>query len=229
MFALIFKAKNHRATCTTLALNLKWTTLFSYRFFAGKHINPLELESLISLLRLPHVKEHGHKRLLARVHSRVVLGAVSKGRSNSRKMYFLFRKLWFWCLACDIALELVLGAYLPGHIQPMPPSRCQPIESWYASLLQLPSYTDRSGGSSSRSPSKLDLFREPLSVAAHTAGEHVRELESSGAVSCLKTKPVYVENAPSQVIYAGESTSTPTDMRQLPRKGGKNEWKYEQA
>ena len=77
--------------------------------------------------------------------------------------------------------------------------------------------------------SKLDLFREPLSVAAHTAGEHVRELESSGAVSCLKTKPVYVENAPSQVIYAGESTSTPTDMRQLPRKGGKNEWKYEQA
>ena len=66
--------------------------------------------------------------------------------------------------------------------------------------------------------SELDLLREPLSVAAHTAAEHVRELESSGAFSCLKTKPVYVENAPSQVPYAGESTSTPTDMRQLPGK-----------
>ena len=34
--------------------------------------------------------------------------------------------------------------------------------------------------------SELDLPREPVSVAAHTAGEHVRELESSGAFSCLK-------------------------------------------
>ena len=71
-----------------------------------------------------------------------------------------------------------------------------------------------------------DLLREPLSVA-HTAGEHVRELESSGAFSCLKTKPVYAENAPSRVPYAGESTSTRTDMRPLPRKGVKNEWKDE--
>ena len=87
-------------------------------------------------------------------------------------------------------------------------------------------FTDRSVGISSRS-SELDLLREPLSVAAHTAGEHVRELESSGAVSCTKTKPVYVENAPSQAAIAGESTSTPTDMRQLPRKGGKHEWQHE--
>ena len=31
-------------------LKLKWTTLFSDRFFAGKHINLLELESLVGLL-----------------------------------------------------------------------------------------------------------------------------------------------------------------------------------
>ena len=60
-------------------------------------------------------------------------------------------------------------------------------------------------------------------------GERVRELESSRAFSCLKTKPVNVESAPSQVTYAGKSTSTPIDMRQLPRKSGKNEWKYEKA
>ena len=88
----------------------------------GKHINPLELESLISLLRLLHVKEHGHKRLLARVHSRVVLGAVSKERSNSRKMCFLFRKLVFWCLACDIALELVWVRTYLGKSSQCPPS-----------------------------------------------------------------------------------------------------------
>ena len=43
--------------------------------------------------------------------------------------------------------------------------------------------------------SELDLLREPLSVAAHTAGEHVRKLESSGAFSCSKTKPACVEFA----------------------------------
>ena len=42
--------------------------------------------------------------------------------------------------------------------------------------------------------SKLDLLREPLSAAAHSAGERVRELESSGSFSCLKTKPVNMEN-----------------------------------
>ena len=36
----------------------------------------------------------------------------------------------------------------------------------------------------------LDLLREPLPVVAHTAGEHVRELESSGTFSSLKTKRV---------------------------------------
>ena len=90
-------------------------------------------------------------------------------------------------------------------------------------------HADLSVGISSRALSELDLLREPLSVAAHTAREHVRELESFGVFSCLKTKHVYGENAPSQVTDAGESTSTPTDMRQLPRKGVKNEWKDEQT
>ena len=46
-------------------------------------------------------------RLMVLVDSRVVLGAVSKGRSSSRKSNFTLRKLVFLCLACDIALELV--------------------------------------------------------------------------------------------------------------------------
>ena len=39
----------------------------------------------------------------------------------------------------------------------------------------------------------LDLLREPLSAAAHTAGEHVRKLGSSGAFSCSYVEPAYVK------------------------------------
>ena len=39
------------------------------------------------------------------------------------------------------------------------------------------------------------VLRELVSVAANTAGEHVRELESSGAFSWPKSKSVHVENA----------------------------------
>ena len=39
----------------------------------------------------------------------VVLGAVSKGRSSSRKNNFLPRELGFWCLAFDVALEFGLS------------------------------------------------------------------------------------------------------------------------
>ena len=40
-----------RAVDTPLALKLDWGTMCSPLFFSGKHINLLELESLISLLR----------------------------------------------------------------------------------------------------------------------------------------------------------------------------------
>ena len=49
--------------------------------------------------------------------------------------------------------------------------------------------------------SELDLLREPLSVAAHTAGEHVRELESSGAFSLSDMKPALVEDAPKLLTW----------------------------
>ena len=78
------------------------------------------------------------------------------------------------------------------------PSRSKPIESWYPSLPKLPAL------------SELDLVRAPLSAAAHTAGEHVRKLESSGAFSCSEIKPAHAENETSQVTYVGERNSTPS-------------------
>ena len=116
-----------RAAAAPLALKLEWTTLFSCRFLTGKHINLLELESLIGLLRRITRAGIRAKRLLVLVDSRVVLGAFSKGRSSSRKFNFLRRKLGFWCLACDIALELV---WVPTWANPADaPSRNKPIEA----------------------------------------------------------------------------------------------------
>ena len=40
------------AAAAPLALELNWATKFSYRFFEGKHVNLLELESLIQERRL---------------------------------------------------------------------------------------------------------------------------------------------------------------------------------
>ena len=146
----------------------------------------------------------------------MVLGAVSKGRSSSRKINFLLRTLGFWCFACDIALVLVLGAYLNKS------GRCpftrESIESWYASLPRLPPQPT-AVFATAHALSVLGLLWEPLSVAAHTAGERVRKLESSDAFSYSKAKPAYVEDAGSQVTYVGEDSSAP-----LPRKGVKNGW-----
>ena len=61
-----------RAAAAPLALRFKWTTLFSYRFLAGKHINLLELESLIGLLRRITRAGIRAERLLVLVDSRVV-------------------------------------------------------------------------------------------------------------------------------------------------------------
>ena len=58
-----------RAAAAPFALRLKWTTLFSFRFFAGKHING----------------ERDPASSGALVDSRVVLGVVSKGRSKLTK------------------------------------------------------------------------------------------------------------------------------------------------
>ena len=91
-----------RAAAAPLALKLEWTTLFSYRFFAGKHINLLELESLISLLR--RITRAGKRRKWL-----LVLGGFARGLGSRLKRTvkhtknnFLLRKLGFWCFALEL-------------------------------------------------------------------------------------------------------------------------------
>ena len=77
--------------------------------------------------------------------------------------------------------------------------------------------------------SELCLLHVPLSAAAQTAGEHVRELEFSGALSCSETKPTYVESETSQVIFVGESNSRPSNVWHLTRDSVKNDWRDEKT
>ena len=60
-----------RAAVAPLALKLNWAALFSHRFFKNKHINLMELESLISLLRRVTLEGVQARRLLVLVDSRV--------------------------------------------------------------------------------------------------------------------------------------------------------------
>ena len=62
-----------RAAAAPPAMELNWTTMFSYRFIKGKHI---------SLRRRITRQGTRRRRLLVLVDSRVVFGAVSKGRSS---------------------------------------------------------------------------------------------------------------------------------------------------
>ena len=106
------------------------------------------------------------------------------------------------------------------------PSRSKPIESWFASLPKLCPPPIAVFAPACAFP-ELNLLRCRLSAAGHAVGEHVRKLESSGALSCSEMKPAYVENEASQVTYVDASNI----VRQLSREGvkKKNKWKDETA
>ena len=218
--ALIGKAKNHRATCTMdlqplhlLALKLNWATLFSYRLFKGKHINLLELESLISLLRRVTREGAQARRLLVLVDSRVVLGAVIKG---SRKIDFLLRKLGFCCLADDIALHFV---WVPTLANPADaPSQSKPIESWYASLPKLPP-PPTAVFASAHALSPEDSSLRTCYPAVWAAADSGSRSRSSSAFSYSEMKPAHVEKEASRVTSVGESNSSPPIVRHLSREG----------
>ena len=95
-------------------------------------------------------------------------------------------------------------------------SRNKPIESWCASLPKLPS-TPTAVLASAPALSELNLLREPLSAAVHTAAEHVRKLESFGTFGYSELKPAYVDTEFLQMTHAGESNSMPSKVRQMSR------------
>ena len=71
--------RDSRATVARLVVDLPWVESFSYPFRYPQHINLLELEALISLIRGLVDRGLGNRRVLCLVDSRVVLASVCKG------------------------------------------------------------------------------------------------------------------------------------------------------
>ena len=135
-----------------------------------------------------------------------------EGRSSSREINFLIRKLEFWCFACDIAPDLV---WVPTWTHPAGAlSRNKQIEDWYAPLPKLP-LPPVAVFASVHALAEPNLLREPLSAAAHTACEHVRTLESSRVFHCSRAGPARGEHE----HYVGRGHSTPSNERRIKKMG----------
>ena len=147
----------------------------------------------------------------------MVSGAVSKGRSSSRKIHFLLRKLGFWCAGLGVGARLGESS---GCL-----SRNKLSENGFASLPQLLPPTVVSA--SVHALAELNLSHEPLLAAAHTACEHVRTLESSGVFNCSGAGPACGENEASQT-NVGRGLSTPSNERRLPPENVNNSWSDEE-
>ena len=105
------EVRDARAAVAGLVVDLPWVGSFSYRFRHPQHINLLELEALISLIRGSVDRGVGHRRVLCLVDRRVVLGAVCEGRSSSRRVNFRLRRLRGLLLVNNLSLDL-LGTLL---------------------------------------------------------------------------------------------------------------------
>ena len=103
------------SSAAALVTPATWTELFAYRFRANDHINVLELVALVSLLRRLSNQGVRRQRILCCVDSRVVLGAATKGRSSSRKLNHVLRKLAYECLASSLTVDLL---WVPSWANP---------------------------------------------------------------------------------------------------------------
>ena len=88
-----------------VALTEEWQTLFSWKFKKLSHINILELSSILRLV-VHLAKEASHTRVVALTDSLVVRGAVSKGRTSSRGLGAVLRKICSYVTAAGIYLTV---------------------------------------------------------------------------------------------------------------------------
>ena len=121
-----------RAAAAWGALSLPWKPFFSFAFKAQQHINLLEIESCLSLLRHLAAERRQNCRVLAMTDRRVALGALSKGRSSSRTVNYL-KKVAALCLCYGFPVRCCVG---PNVGQPC--RRERPLTAWRNALLELP-------------------------------------------------------------------------------------------
>ena len=124
----------------------------------------LELVALTSLFRRLSNQGVRRQRILCCVDSRVVLGAVTKGRSSSRKLNHVLRKLAYECLASSLTVDLL---WVPSWANPADaPSRHVSLDDWRRDLPIWPVQSPSVVHESTAVIRELKLLKEPLPARA---------------------------------------------------------------
>ena len=151
--------RHGRAAAAPLALQLSWATLFSHRFFWRQ-----AHQSLGS----------GEPDQPPQVHCTFgpcgfTSGFWERSRKDARARERLISNFGNWGFGASLVTSHSSWyGYLPGRIRADAPSRNNSVESWYVSLPKLlPPPT--AVFASVHALSELNLLREPLSTAAHSA------------------------------------------------------------
>lgn len=93
-----------------------WTVAHSYPFRTAEHINVLELRAILHTLEWRARTSIFHScRFLHLSDSQVCLGVLTKGRSSSRKVNRLLRRVCSLCIALDL---YPLWAWIESRLNP---------------------------------------------------------------------------------------------------------------
>jgi hypothetical protein len=99
------------------------------------HINAQELRVFVSLIvRRCRSAANAGRRIVALLDNLAATGAAAKGRSSSRRMNRLLRRLGAFLMAADV---YIAPKYVPSGVNPAdPPSRHRSLRAWRARKLR---------------------------------------------------------------------------------------------
>ena len=98
-----------------IALQSRWGVTLQIQVHKPRHINLLELEGVFRILEQVAGSGVRRARILILVDSQVTLGAVSKGRSSSRRVNYWLRRIGGLCLSYGLSVDLV---WIPTKANP---------------------------------------------------------------------------------------------------------------
>ena len=123
-----------RAVTAHVVTRSPWGESFGFKVRSSKktghvaHINVLECQALLVLLKQLRSRKITAKRILVFIDCRVVLGAASKGRSSARLLNNVLKKVAGECLLTGMSLDLI---WIPAWAKPGDvPSRAKSLEDW---------------------------------------------------------------------------------------------------
>jgi len=209
---------DRRAAAAAFSIGSRWRTVFRYpaascpEVKAGRdppHINVLELRGILALMQRLAAQGVTDCRLLVLVDSRVCVGALGKGRSSSRRLNHVLRRMAAVGLAAGISLDVV---WIPTWSNPADaPSRGSSLYVWRSGVPDVPS---------------LDLLRRTADEASRDMWERI--LGPSPAMPCWDPEyfvffpmpPPIAEASDVGRVHANASRPPDADLRSLPKPPG---------